>query len=84
MRYKILIICLAISCTPILAGTIASTISASFEAGIAHVSEVVRQKTGKRLQEVPMTCIEEHYPDDGKLMFLCEICYNLPKGAVCK
>lgn len=49
-----------------------------------HLAGLVKERTGKRLQDVPMTCEHENDPESGKLLMLCTVCYTLEAGETCK
>jgi hypothetical protein len=40
------------------------------------IADIVRNETGKELDQVPTTCESEHHPDSGELLILCTVRYR--------
>jgi len=71
MRHALLI-CVLAGCSALTSPeTPAAVLSA-----LDTIARIVRQETGKSLDQVPTTCETENHPESGELLILCTVNYR--------
>lgn len=51
---------------------------------IEAVAHIVKERTGKDLEDLPATTEMEQDPETGRILVLTTVCYKLQPGEVCQ
>ena len=69
MKHLILVLALLPGC----GWFTSSQVATATAAGIAEVAKIVKEQTGKNLEDVPVNCDVETNPKDKEILMLCTI-----------